>query len=134
MLLKMYLRVQMNVKPGQLKIESISESANGKTKNAFQVRLMIQFRVNLITQLELHLKVNFNIYICKDAQEGAPDVALKSTLLVHLSCTCSCNCQCTRVYKMIQHFKEPLKMHKKVTIRMHLTLHLMVHLKVHWSV
>ena len=125
MLLKMYLRVQMNVKPGQLKIESISESANGKTKNAFQVRL---------TQLELHLKVNFNIYICKDAQEGAPDVALKSTLLVHLSCTCSCNCQCTRVYKMIQHFKEPLKMHKKVTIRMHLTLHLMVHLKVHWSV
>ena len=34
--------------------------------------------------LELHLKVNFNIYINKDAQEGAPDVALKGTLLVAL--------------------------------------------------
>ena len=41
----------------------MSESANGKTINAFEVRLMIQFRVHLIMRLELHLKVNFNIYI-----------------------------------------------------------------------
>ena len=34
--------------------------------------------------LELHLKVNFNIYRHKDAQEGAHDVALKGTLMVAL--------------------------------------------------
>ena len=84
MLLKMNLRVQMDAKSGKLKIESMSESANGKTINAFEVRLMIQFRVHLIIHLGLHLKVNFNIYIHKDAQEGAPDVALKGTLLVAL--------------------------------------------------
>ena len=50
----------------------------------FVVRLMMQFRVHPIMHLELHLKVNFNIYINKDAQEGAPDVALKGTLLVAL--------------------------------------------------
>ena len=83
-LLKMDLRVQMDAESGKLKIESMSESANGKTINAFEVRLMIQFRVHLIIHLELHLKVNFNIYIHKDAQEGAPDVALKGTLLVAL--------------------------------------------------
>ena len=32
--------------------------------------------------MELHLKVNFNIYIHKDTREGAPDIALKGTLLV----------------------------------------------------
>ena len=32
----------------------------------------------------MHLKVNFNIYIHKDAQEGAHDVALIGTLLVVL--------------------------------------------------
>ena len=32
----------------------------------------------------LHLKVNFNFYIHKDAQGGAPGVALKGTLLVAL--------------------------------------------------
>ena len=35
MLLKMDLMVQMDVKSGQLKIESMSESVNGKTINAF---------------------------------------------------------------------------------------------------
>ena len=59
--LKMDLRVQMDAKSGQLKIESMSENANGKTTNAFEVRLMIQFRVHLIIHLEFHLKVNFNI-------------------------------------------------------------------------
>ena len=83
--LKMDLRVQMDAKSGQLKIESMSENANGKTTNAFEVRLMIQFRVHLIIHLELHLKVNFNIYIHKDAQEGAPDTALKDTPLVALA-------------------------------------------------
>ena len=74
MLLKIDVRVQMDAKSGQLKIESMSESANGKTINAFEVRLMIQLRVHLTIHLELHL----------DAQEGAPDVALKGTLLVGL--------------------------------------------------
>ena len=74
----------MDAKSGQLKIESISGSANGKMMKAFELRLMMQFRVHLIIHLVLHLKVNFNIYIHKDAQEGAPDVALKGTLLVAL--------------------------------------------------
>ena len=60
------------------------ESANGKTINAFVVLLMIQFRVYLIIHLQLHLKGNFNIYINKEAQEEAPHVALKGTLLVAL--------------------------------------------------
>ena len=34
--------------------------------------------------MELHLKVNFSIYIHKNAQEGAPDFALKGALLVAL--------------------------------------------------
>ena len=62
-LLKMDLKVQMDAKSGQLKIESMSESANGTTINAFVVRLMIQVRMQQIIHLELHLKMNFNIYI-----------------------------------------------------------------------
>ena len=62
-LLKMDLKVQMDAKSGQLKIESMSESANGTTINAFVVCLMIQFRMQQIIYLELHLKMNFNIYI-----------------------------------------------------------------------
>ena len=104
-----------------------------KTINAFEERLMMQFRVHLIIHLALHLKVNFNIFIYKDAQEGAHDVALKGTLLVALGLQLSCNCQCIRVYKIIQHFKDPLKRSKKVTKRAHLKLYLMVHLKVHLS-
>ena len=84
MLLKLDLRVQMDAKSGNSKIESMSGNTNRKTMNAFEVSLMIQFRVHLIIHLELHLKVNFNIYIHKDAQEGAPDVALKGTLLAAL--------------------------------------------------
>ena len=61
MLLKMNLRVQIDQKLGaKMKIES------------------------MIIHLALHLKVNFNIFIYKDAQEGARDVALKGTLLVTL--------------------------------------------------
>ena len=74
----------MDIKSGHSKIESMSGNTNRKTINACEVSLMIQFRVHLIIHLELHLKVNFNIYICKDAQEGAPDVALKGTFLVAL--------------------------------------------------
>ena len=59
----------------------MSKSANGKAIHAFEVFLMIQFRVQLIIHLELHLKVNFNIYIYKDAQESVPDVAQKGILL-----------------------------------------------------
>ena len=55
--------MQMNANFDQLKIENMSESANGKTINAFEVCLMIQFRVHLIIHLEFHLNVNFNIYI-----------------------------------------------------------------------
>ena len=62
----------------------MSESSNGETINAFEVRLMVQFRVDLILHLELHLKANFNIYVYKDEQEGTPDVALKRKLLVAL--------------------------------------------------
>ena len=95
---------------------------------------MIQFRVHLIIHLKLHLKVNFNTYIYENAQEGAPDVALKGTFLVALTLHLLMQLSCIRMYKMIQHFKEQLKMRKKVTKRTHLTLHLMVHLKVHLSV
>ena len=84
MLLKLDLRVQMDAKSGHSKIESMSGNTNRKTINAFEVSLMIQFRVHMIIHLQLHLKVNFNIYIHKDAQEGATDVALKGTLLVAL--------------------------------------------------
>ena len=73
MLSKMDLRVQTNAKSGQLKNESknelfsapgdAQESENGTTVNAFELRLMIQFRVHLIIHLELHLHVHFKIYI-----------------------------------------------------------------------
>ena len=76
----MDLRVQMDAKSGQLKIKSMSESANGKTINVFQVPLMIQFKVRLIIQLELHLKVNFNVYIYKDAEESARDVPMNKSV------------------------------------------------------
>ena len=70
----------MDAKSGQLKIKSMSESANGKTINVFQVPLMIQFKVHLIIQLELHLKVNFNVYIYKDAEESARDVPMNKSV------------------------------------------------------
>ena len=81
---KMDLRVQMDAISGQLKIKSMSESVNRKTINVFQEPLTIQFKVHLIIQLELHLKVNFNIYIYRDAEESARDIALKCPLLVAL--------------------------------------------------
>ena len=84
MLLKMDLRVRMDAKSGQLKIETMSESANRKKINSFEVRLIIQFKVHLKIHLELHLKMNFNIYIYKDAHKDAPDVALKGTILFAL--------------------------------------------------
>ena len=62
MLSKMDLRVQMDAKSALLKNESKSElfsapahvqdSAKRKTINAFEVRLMVQFRVHLIIHLE----------------------------------------------------------------------------------
>ena len=68
----------MDAKSGQLKNESESElfiasgdareSANGTTINAFEVHLMVQFRVHLILHLQLHLKVHFKIYIYRNAQ------------------------------------------------------------------
>ena len=66
---KMDLRVQVDAKSGQLKNESKSEifsatgdtqeSAKRRTINAFDVRLMVQFRMHLIIHLELHLKLHF---------------------------------------------------------------------------
>ena len=65
--------MQMDAKFSQLKNESNSEifsapgdaqeSTNGTWINAFDGRLMVQFRVHLIIHLELHLKVHFKIYI-----------------------------------------------------------------------
>ena len=46
----------MDAQSGQLKIEIISQSTNGKTINTFEVSLMIQFRVHLIIPLELQPK------------------------------------------------------------------------------
>ena len=60
MLFKMDLRVQMDAKSGQLKIESMSSGV----------------------PLKGELIIFNNIYIHKHAQEGAPDGALKGTLLV----------------------------------------------------
>ena len=54
---KMDLRVQIDAKYGQLKKNEtkilsapgdVQESPNGKTINVFDVRLMVQFRVDLI--------------------------------------------------------------------------------------
>lgn len=62
MLLKMNLRVQMNAKSVQLKNESkidAHEGANRTTINAFDVCLMMLYRVHLIKHLTLHLKVHF---------------------------------------------------------------------------
>ena len=70
----------MDAISGQLKIKSMSESANRKTINVFQEPLTIQFKVHLIIQLELHLKVNFNVYIYKDAEESARDVPMNKSV------------------------------------------------------
>ena len=69
----MDLKVQMNAKSVHLKNESKSQlysapddaqgSANGTTINAFEVWLMLQFKMHLIKHLELQLKVHFKIYI-----------------------------------------------------------------------
>ena len=108
---KMLLRVQMNVKFGQLKNEDktkifsapgdAQESANGTTINVFDVSLMVKFRVHLIIHLELHLKVHFKIYK-KVHKTLHPRLHLKVHFRLHLSCTCLSNCQCIRVYNMIQ--------------------------------
>ena len=68
---KMDLSAQMDWKSAQLKNESkrepfsapadAQENANGTAINAFEVRLMMQFRVHLIIHLELYLKVHFKI-------------------------------------------------------------------------
>ena len=70
---KLDLRVQMDTKSGQSKNESkrevssapddVQESANGTTINAFDVPLMVEFRVHLTIHLEFHLKVRFKIYV-----------------------------------------------------------------------
>ena len=72
-LLKFNLRMQMDAKSGQLKTKSknehfsapgdTQEKADGTTINAFEERLIIQYRVHLIIHLELQLKVHFKIYI-----------------------------------------------------------------------
>ena len=76
MLLKMELKVQMNAKFGKLKNESngeifsalgdAQERANKTTISAFEVRLMIQFRVPPYKAPEVHLEVHFKICIKMD--------------------------------------------------------------------
>ena len=83
---------QMNEKSGELKDESQSElfSAPGdaqefgnvKTTNAFEVQLMVQFRVNLIIQLELPKGSLQDLY--KYALKGALQVAIE----LHLTIQC----------------------------------------------
>ena len=62
----------MDAKSGQLKMkvrvkfsmrQVIHESAYGRTRNAFEVRFMAQFRLYLTLNLELYIKVHFRIYI-----------------------------------------------------------------------
>ena len=106
----MDLRVLMDPKSSQLKNQSRSEIfnvpgnaqeiVNGTTINAFDVRLVVQFRVRLIIHLALHLKVHFKIYIkCTKGAKKVQKKLKKSAL--DKSCCCSCNCQITRVYNMI---------------------------------
>ena len=93
MLSKMDLRVQMDAKSAQLKNESKSElfsapadaqeSAKRTAINAFELRLMAQFRVHLTMHLELYLKVYFKIYV-KMHKKVDPDNALKGALQVAL--------------------------------------------------
>ena len=65
----------------------------------------------------MHLKVNFNIYIYKDAQEGAPDVALKGTLLValelHLFMQVSMYKVCTKWFNILKNHEDAQKSNKK---------------------
>ena len=55
------------------------ESAKRTMINAFEVCLMMQFRLNLIMCLESYLKVHFKIYI-KMHKKGAPGNELKGAL------------------------------------------------------
>ena len=104
MLSKMDLTGQMDAKSGQLKNESKSEmfsapgdaqeSAYEITINVFDVCLMIQFRVHLITHLELHLNVQFqDLY--KGTQKDPPEITLKGALQVALELPLYCTCWCT---------------------------------------
>ena len=78
----MDLRVQIDAKSGQLKIESMSRSANGKTINALDTTRGVPDNTpGVVPKGELQY---LYIYIYKDAQESAPDVALEGTLLVAL--------------------------------------------------
>ena len=70
--LKMNLRVQMDAKSGQLKIENMSDSTNRKNDKYVWGALDDTIQGEPDNTMELHLKVNANIYIYKDAQEGAP--------------------------------------------------------------
>ena len=102
MLSKMDIRLQMDAKSAQLKNESKSElfsapadaqeSAKRTAINAFELRLMAQFRVHLTMHLELYLKVYFKIYVKMhkkvdrdNALKGALQVALKLHLFLLLS-------------------------------------------------
>ena len=63
----------------------------------------------------MHLKVKFNIYVHKDGQEGAPDVALKGTLLVALDV----------------HLKVLLSVQSRTPLRAHLKICLMVYFEIY---
>ena len=93
MLSKMDLMMQMDAKSGQLKNESKNkvfsalgtpqESVSGTIINAFEVRLMIQYRVSQIIHLQFVPKGALqDLY--KDAQKCAPEDPVKGALQVAL--------------------------------------------------
>ena len=62
----------MDAKSGQLKIENMSDSTNRKNDKYVWGAFDDTIQGEPDNTMELHLKVNANIYIYKDAQEGAP--------------------------------------------------------------
>ena len=72
MLSKMDLRGQMDAKSGELKNESRSklfsapgdaqESANGTTTNAFEIWLMVEFKMSFKIYIKMHKKVHLRMH------------------------------------------------------------------------
>ena len=72
MLSKMDLRGQMDAKSGELKNESKSklfsapgdaqESANGTTTNAFEMWLMVEFKMSFKIYIKMHKKVHLRMH------------------------------------------------------------------------
>ena len=61
--------------------DNAHESASRTTINGCHVRLIVQFKVDLIIYLELYLKVHFSD-LYEGAKKGTYEIALKSALQV----------------------------------------------------